>query len=255
MELNFKTFGQGPAIVILHGLFGSLDNWVTHARTLSENFSVYIVDQRNHGKSFHSPQWDYPTMAKDLNHFLDQHGIFQTHLLGHSMGGKTVMQFAMDHPQRIDKLMVIDIAPVDYEPHHDELLEALIHFDLKSIGSRQEADEQLGKKIKDPGVRQFLLKSLGRDEDKNFTWKFNLEVIYEKYPNVLKGIDTSFGYDGSTLFLYGEKSNYINPNNITEIQEDFTNATFRKIPGAGHWVHADAPELFIREIQDFLQAS
>ena len=255
MELNFKTFGQGPAIVILHGLFGSLDNWVSHARTLSENYSVYIVDQRNHGKSPHDPEWNYQIMADDLNEFLDQHGIYHTHLLGHSMGGKTVMQFAMDHPQRIDKLMVIDMAPKLYEPHHEETLEALINFDLHSIDSRKDANEKLSHKITNPGVRQFLLKSLGRDENKNFRWKFNLELIYEKYADVLEGIDTSHGYNGSTLFLYGANSNYINSGDIPEIQEDFSNAVFKEIPGAGHWVHADAPELFMKEVQAFLNGS
>lgn len=252
MELNFKSYGKGPALIILHGLFGSLDNWVSHARQLSEHFSVYVIDQRNHGRSPHAPEWDYPTMAEDLADFMDQQGIFQAHLLGHSMGGKTVMQFAMYHPERIDHLVVADMAPKAYEPHHTQILESLIQLDLSALSSRSEAEKQLAKGIADPVIRQFLLKSLGRDADKKLRWKFNLEVIYEKYALILEAIELDFPFEGPTLFLSGEQSTYVQAHDHDLIQEGFPGAQFEQMPQAGHWLHADRPAAFLAAVQAFL---
>lgn len=252
MELNFKTYGQGPALIILHGLFGSLDNWVTHARQLSTHFTVYLVDQRNHGKSPHAEPWDYPTMAEDLNEFMDQQGIFQTHLLGHSMGGKTVMQFAHDYPDRIDRLIVADMAPKAYPPHHTGIIAALNNLNLSEIGARQEADSILKKDIPEPGVRQFLLKSLSRESDQGYSWKFNLEVITRDYTNVLEEITFDYSFDQPTLFIYGGKSHYVQPQDKEKILEFFPHATFKSIPQAGHWLHAEAPDEFIAITEEFL---
>ncbi|TAE52713.1 MAG: alpha/beta fold hydrolase, partial [Bacteroidetes bacterium] len=163
MELAHKTLGQGPALLILHGLFGSLDNWLTLARQFGEHFSVYIIDQRNHGKSPWDERWDYAVMAEDLADFMDQQGIPQAYILGHSMGGKTAMQFAAEYPDRITRLIVADIAPKTYPPHHDLILETLNETPLAGLQSRQEAEAFMQSRISEPAVRQFLLKGLARD--------------------------------------------------------------------------------------------
>ncbi|MEM6344911.1 MAG: alpha/beta fold hydrolase [Bacteroidota bacterium] len=252
MDLNFKSFGNGPALIILHGLFGSLDNWVSHARQLADSYSVYLLDQRNHGKSPHDDQWDYETMADDLEAFMDQQGIYQAHLLGHSMGGKTVMQFAMHFPERIEKLIVADMAPKGYEPHHIEILETLINIDLANFENRQAVAAHMEASIPEMGVRQFLLKSLGRDGQKQFRWKFNLPVIYQNYPKILEPIELAFPFDGPTLFLSGGKSNYVSPEEHELILEGFPEASFVVIPQAGHWLHADSPSEFLQEVRAFL---
>lgn len=252
MELNFKTFGHGPALIILHGLFGSLDNWVSHARRLAQHFSVYIVDQRNHGKSPHDEQWDYGLMADDLRDFMDQHSLYTAHLLGHSMGGKTVMQFAADFPERILRLVVADMAPKAYEPHHTRILEALNGLDLHTLESRQQADELLTPEIPQASVRQFLLKSLGRKGKNGYAWKFNLPVIYRDYWKVLANVNLMEPFSGPTLFVHGGKSDYLLEEDYEAIEAHFPAATFACIPEAGHWLHADAPEAFLRIVENFL---
>ncbi len=253
MQLNFKTYGKGPALIILHGLFGSLDNWVSHAMRLAEYFSVYLLDQRNHGKSPHSPIWNYPVMAADLAEFMDQQGIFQAHLLGHSMGGKTVMQFAMDHPERIDRLIVADMAPKAYQPHHTALLEALMQLDLHQFETRSEANQALTPQIPDATVRQFLLKNLSRGSDKSYQWKFNLPVIYHNYPAILEAIELEYPLERPTLFISGAKSDYVQAADYPIIREGFPQAQFSSIEGAGHWLHAEAPDEFFERVLAFLQ--
>lgn len=252
MDLNFKTFGQGPALIILHGLFGSLDNWVSHARQLADTYSVYLIDQRNHGKSPHSDQWDYSIMADDLLDFMDQQGIYQAHLLGHSMGGKVVMVAAGRQPDRVDKLIVADMAPKSYPPHHTQILETLIHTDLTALTSRKEAKEHLSKGIPEIGVQQFLLKGLGRDDEGNFAWKFNLPVIYDNYSKVLEAVQPEETFDGPTLFISGGKSNYVQMEDHAEILDFFPNAEFEILENAGHWIHAESPQEFITSTRNFL---
>ncbi|MEM6800735.1 MAG: alpha/beta fold hydrolase [Bacteroidota bacterium] len=253
IELNYKLYGQGPPLLILHGLFGSLDNWVSHARKLSENYTVYLIDQRNHGKSPHVAPWDYPTMAEDLYDFMNKEGIYKSHLLGHSMGGKAVLQFATQYPEMIDKLLVADMTPKAYEPHHTHILESLINIDLESLESRKEAKITLEEKITDPSVVQFLLKSLGRDEGKNFRWKFNLKLIYDNYARVLDIIVIDDEIDTDTLFIYGGKSDYLQEEDKEPIKALFPQASFIKIEDAGHWLHAEKPIEFLTEIQKYLE--
>lgn len=252
LELNYKTSGQGPALIILHGLFGSLDNWVTLSRSLSEEFSVYLVDQRNHGRSPHDPEWNYQVMAEDLHDFMDQHGIMQAHLLGHSMGGKTVIKFAGEYTDRIDKLIVADMGIKQYNPHHEIILNSLASLDLTTIESRNGAKSILEQSIPNPGIVQFLLKGLGRDESKNFQWKFNFEVIHQNYSNVLEGVQNEFPFEGPTLFLSGANSEYVLPEDHHSILESFPSATFQVIDGAGHWLHADKPQEFLNAVFTFL---
>lgn len=252
IELNAKTFGQGPALIILHGLFGSLDNWVTHARILSSDFTVILPDQRNHGKSPHSEVWDYPAMAEDLADLMDSHGIFQAHLLGHSMGGKTAMQFAAAYPERIDRLVVADMAPKAYPRHHDQIIQTLLSLDLQTIATRQEAESAMKPGIPEEFVRQFLLKSLGRSEDLKFAWKFNLPVISRDYEKILEPVTLDTPFTRPTLFVSGSRSHYVLPDDQPLIRAYFPSSTFLKIEEAGHWLHADQPEAFIAAVRDFL---
>lgn len=252
LELNYKSSGQGPALIILHGLFGSLDNWVTLSRTLSEEYSVFLVDQRNHGKSPHHSEWNYDVMAEDLHDFMDQHGIMQAHLLGHSMGGKTVIRFAGEYPERIDKLIVADMGIKQYQPHHELILETLASIDLDKITSRSDAQSAMEETIQERGIIQFLLKGLGRDEQKQFRWKFNFEVINKNYANVLVGIQNDFPFEGPTLFLSGSESNYVIEEDRPAILESFPSAHFEVLQGAGHWLHADKPNEFLQQVLRFL---
>ena len=168
MQLNYKVFGEGDPIVILHGLFGSLDNWQTIAKRLADQFRVYIIDQRNHGKSPHSDTISYSVMAQDLKGFMETHGLNQSHVIGHSMGGKTALQFAVDFPAMVNKLVVVDISPRSYEGGHEMIFEALLGMEPADLRSRGEADEVLSKSIKEFGVRQFLLKNLARRKEGGF---------------------------------------------------------------------------------------
>ncbi len=252
MTLNYKTFGQGPSLIILHGLFGSLDNWATHAKILSDTYSVYIIDLRNHGKSPHSDIWDYPSMAEDIHEWMESEGISVSHLLGHSMGGKTAIQFAAVYPEKIDKLVVADMGIKQNPPSHTEILRALNALDLQTINNRSDADEQLTDTIQDQSIRQFLLKSLGRDASGNFNWKFNLKAITNNYENILAEVRPEYPIEKETLFLTGGRSSYVTEEDHEDIRSVFPHVVFTSIPNAGHWLHAEAPEEFLQILRDFL---
>jgi pimeloyl-ACP methyl ester carboxylesterase len=252
MELNFKEFGQGDPVIILHGLFGTLDNWQTIAKRMAENYTVYIVDQRNHGRSPHAEPFDYPTMAADLKEFMEANWIFNAHIIGHSMGGKTVMQFALENPDMVNKLVVADIAPVQYEPRHNHIFQALFDLDLANLNSRGEADNSLKNKITDWGERQFLLKNLTRKKEGGYRFKMNLPVIYKHYRDILAAIENLDNFDGSTLFIKGGLSQHIQEVHYEAIDSLFPNAAIKIIDNAGHWVHADAPDEFLNIVLDFL---
>jgi len=247
MQLNYKHFGEGHPLIILHGLFGMLDNWQTLARQFAEHFSVYIVDQRNHGKSSHSPEMDYYLLAEDVADFMDQQGLESACVLGHSMGGKTAMQLAMDYTHKVDKLVVVDIAPKSYPAGHDEIFKAFFSVDLESIDNRKEADEQMQKVIKDFGIRQFLLKNLSRDKEGKYYWKANIKAIQDVYPAIIENSVGPFQqFDNPTLFIKGGKSErYIEMDDWATITTHFSDAKLEIIEDTGHWVHAEKPkELF-----------
>lgn len=251
MKLNFKKVGEGKPLVILHGLFGSADNWFSIARELDKEFTMYLVDQRNHGDSPHSSAWNYDLMVEDLKELLDDEGLDKANLMGHSMGGKTVMNFALKYPERVEKLIVADIAPRYYPVHHESILEGLNSLDLKAINSRKEADEALAKYISEPGIRQFLLKSLGRDAE-GFAWKINLPVITKNIENVGEALPEGESFDGPTLFLAGANSHYIQQKDLPEILEFFPNYELEFVKNAGHWLHAEQPHAVVEEIRRFL---
>jgi pimeloyl-ACP methyl ester carboxylesterase len=251
MQLNFKKSGTGPPLVILPGLFGSLDNWFSIAKELVEHYTLYLVDQRNHGDSPHSNDWNYGVMVEDLRELLDAEGLDSVYLMGHSMGGKTVMNFAVTYPERVRKLIVGDIAPRHYPIHHQRILEGLNALNLQTLQSRKEADDQLAAFIPELGIRQFLLKSLGRDAN-GFAWKINLPVITEQIEEVGKALEEGTIFDGPTLFLGGANSSYIQQQDLPDINTHFPNSEWVSIPDAGHWLHAEQPEAVVKAIRRFL---
>jgi esterase len=252
MELHYRQLGEGPALIILHGLFGSLDNWLTLGRQFAIKRSVFLVDQRNHGRSPHSEAMSYALFSSDLEAFMEQHGIRQAAVLGHSMGGKTAMRFALDHPDQTEALVVADMAPKAYAAGHDQIFQALFSIDLEGLSSRSEAEEQLSLAISDPGVRLFLLKNLQRNAQGGFAWKMNLPAIHRHYAGILEPISADFPYPGPTLFIRGERSGYVREQDYPLISELFPRVEHAAVPGAGHWLHAEQPDLFFQEVEAFL---
>lgn len=251
MELNFKAFGEGFPIVILHGLFGTSDNWQTIAKQLAKDYWVFILDQRDHGRSPHTDGLDYERMAGDLAEFLEQQWIYEAHIIGHSMGGKTAMQFAMNYPDLVEKLVVVDIAPKTYIGGHQAIFDALFALDLEQIDSRKEADAFLAERITDYGTRQFLLKNLTREKEGGYRWKMNLPIIYESYQAILETVEGEV-FDKESLFIRGSRSNYIQATDETLIKDFFPKAKIESIE-AGHWVHAEKPKELLTSIQNFLR--
>ncbi|RME98703.1 MAG: alpha/beta fold hydrolase [Bacteroidetes bacterium] len=254
MQLNHKIFGQGPPLIILHGLFGSLDNWQTLAKRWAEDFTVLLIDQRNHGRSPHTEAHTYPLMAQDLQAFMVDNGLPMAHILGHSMGGKTAMQFALQHPDMVDKLVVVDIAPKTYPPGHTTIINALHALDLDQISNRSMADEQLARSIAEPGVRQFLLKNLTRNPECGYRWKINLPTLTQYYPHILKNIELDGVLEKPALFIRGDRSDYIKDEDLLTILEHFPQARLETVKSAGHWVHAEQPDTLYHLVRDFLVA-
>lgn len=252
-KLNFKVFGEGEPLIILHGLFGSLDNWITLAKRFSENFKVYVVDQRNHGLSFHSDQFNYEVMSEDLMTFMNQENIESANLIGHSMGGKTVMNFAVSYPEKIQRLIVADIGPKYYPVHHTQIIKALYSIKVSELNSRKDADDQMSTLISNFGIRQFLLKNLSRDGD-HFKWKMNLDVIASNIEEVGKALNQNATYAKETLFIRGQNSDYINDSDLNLINSIFPKAKLDTIEGAGHWLHAEKPQEFYDMVFNFLNS-
>ena len=252
MKLNFKKTGEGKPLIILHGLFGSADNWFTIARDLGKHYTLYLVDQRNHGDSPHTDAWNYDVMAEDIANLMKAEKLETAHIMGHSMGGKTAMKFALTHPEMVEKLIVADIAPRHYPVHHEKILEGLNAIDLSTIKNRKEADDKLAEYIKEAGIRQFLLKSLGRDSDGNFIWKVNLSVITDNIEAVGEEIDSDRTFENTTLFMGGENSDYIKDSDKNDIDRLFPNNHLIYIKDAGHWLHAEQPAAVAESIKAFL---
>ena len=251
MQLNFKKVGEGEPLVILHGLFGSLDNWLSLAKKLGEQFEVFIVDARNHGQSPHNNNFNYDVMADDLYEFLMHNNIIDPIILGHSMGGKTAMQFTMNYPNKLAKLIVVDIAPKAYPVHHTAILDGMLSLNLEIINTRSGADKQLSKYIDDLSTRQFLLKNLYWIEKEKLAWRFNLPVINDSIEIIGQGLENIEVFDKSTLFIRGKKSNYITKNDFEAIKTIFPHAEIKTMD-TGHWVHAENPTEFIQQVSSFL---
>lgn len=237
----------------MHGLFGMLDNWHNLARKFSDNYHVYLLDLRNHGQSPHSDAINYPLMANDLWEFMQQQNIAQAYILGHSMGGKVAMEFALRFPEKCLKLIVVDIAPVRYKPGHNDIFKALFALNIDDENkSRKDLDEDMSDLIPEFGVRQFLLKSLVRKDEGGYYWKFNLPAIHAHYDEIIAELEGNRSYGGPTLFIRGEKSPYILDQYLPSIHESFPNSQLETIDGAGHWVHAEKPVELISVVEDFL---
>lgn len=255
--LNHKILGEGKPkkLVILHGLFGMLDNWVSLGKRFAEFFEVHLIDQRNHGRSFHHPVHNYQEMAQDLVNYLDAKDLDQVYLLGHSMGGKTVMQVACSFPERIEKLIVVDIAPKYYPPHHQVILQGLNAVETSQITSRKQADEVLSNFFDNQAIRMFLLKSLYRKEDKTYGFRFNLPTLEAQIESIGGSSDISCVFDKPTMFVDGALSNYILEEDHDLIEEHFPDNEIVEIPNAGHWVHAEQADLFWEKVMHFIQYS
>ncbi len=254
MELAYRTYGAGQPLIILHGLFGQSDNWNTLAKRFAENgFQVFAIDQRNHGLSPHSNEWDYQAMAADLNEFIHAHHLLQPILLGHSMGGKTVMFFDLLFPGVAAKIIVADIAPRAYGAHHDSVLKALNAVDFSSINIRKEAEAILSQYISDFGTKQFLLKNIywKEDESKQMDWRFDLKTITEKYDNVSVEVPAGSS-ETPALFIRGDKSGYVTDADIESIASRFPNYRIETIANSGHWVHAEQPDAFFNQVMHFI---
>ena len=254
MQLNYKQIGQGSDVVLIHGLFGSLENLNVIAKPLSEHFRVTNVDLRNHGLSPHSDEMDYLAMANDIVELMATLKIQKAHLVGHSMGGKVAMQVALTHSELVDKLVVLDIAPVSYPARHTQILEALNAVKNADISDRKQADLIMQPYIEELGVRQFLLKSLYKSDEGKFVWRFNLSVLDNKYSTITDNINANNSCLCETLFIKGNDSDYILAEHRDAINALFKNVSAKIIHGAGHWLHAQKPQAVNKAINDFLTA-
>lgn len=253
--LHSKIYGQekqGIPLLVFHGLFGMLDNWGTFGKEMGEFFPVHLIDLRNHGKSFHSEEMSHDDLAHDISHYMEFHGIEKANLLGHSLGGKAVMQFAVKYPPKVEKLIVVDISPKAYPPHHQGIIKALESVDFTKLNSRQEVEEILHQYIPEKSVIQFLTKNLYWTEDKKLNWRFNLKPLSEKYNDFVSNAIKFGVFSGETLFISGEKSNYILPQDEFLIKQQFPHSSVITIKNAGHWVQAENPKDFNEEVKRFL---
>jgi pimeloyl-ACP methyl ester carboxylesterase len=243
MKLFFRELGEGKPMIILHGLFGSSDNWLTQAKLFAPHYKVLSLDLVNHGQSPHSDAFDYPSMVNDLREFIDDHEIREPVIVGHSMGGKAAMNLALAHPDLINKLIVVDIAPKPYNLEHYAIVEGLNAIPVETLTSRNEADELLSQHVPESDVRQFLLKNLQRKSTGGFSWKINLPVISSKLSNI--GVDLQFTgtFTKPTLFIRGAKSKYITDEDHQRIREVFPSAEIQTLD-TGHWVQAEKPQAF-----------
>lgn len=253
MKLSFRKLGQGKPLFIMHGLFGSADNWQTLGKGFAEHFTVYLIDLRNHGQSPHVDESNYRVMSEDIKELADDEGLDKIMLIGHSMGGKVAMQFAVTHPERVEKLVVVDIGPKKYPVTNQFIIDAIDTLDLPSFKNRKEVDEKLTPLVPDFGTRQFLLKNLYWTDDQRLDWKFNYPVLKQHIKAVgeVTPIPAS-PVEAPTLFIKGEKSDYIFPSDEKLISAMFPNSSIITIAGAGHWVHADKPQEFFKETMEFL---
>lgn len=252
--LHSKILGEGAPLLILHGFLGMLDNWKTlGGQYAKEGYGVHLIDQRNHGKSFRSPDFDYELLTEDIKAYMEHYGLPKAIVMGHSMGGKTAMQLACTYPDLVAKLIVADMAPKYYPPHHQLIINALKGLDLERYTSRSEVDEALAINITDFGTRQFLLKNLYRETRDKFGFRFNLDVLSQKMEEIGENIGTTDVFYGPTLFLRGDRSEYIVPEDFPAIKRHFPMAKIETIDEAGHWIHAQNPKQFFGKSLAFMK--
>lgn len=254
LTLNYKEYGSGKPLIVLHGLLGSLDNWHTLATEWGkQGLHVYTLDLRNHGRSPHTEHHSTKLMVDDLKDFMDQRGLTKASLLGHSMGGKVVMQFAVNHPSLVDKLIVADMAPRAYRPGaHDDVFNAIFNVDLTKAHTRKEVEEAMSVYLGDFGTRQFVMKGLDRLDEGKYKWKFNVQTLFHDYPDILPEVSATASFNGPVLFIKGGNSLYIQEKDMPLIKKLYPSAVVHTIDQAGHWLHADNPSAFFEEVKNFL---
>lgn len=255
MKLHANVLGSGKPMLILHGFLGMGDNWKTLGSRFAdeEGFQVHLIDQRNHGRSPHTEEFSYEIMAEDIKDYCDQNDLDDIVLIGHSMGGKTAMHVAIEYPQLLDALIVVDIAPKYYPPHHQTILEGLTMLQNTKLSSRRTADEKLKDYIKDLGIRQFLLKNLYWKEKGKLAFRMNLPVLKDKIETVGQALADEAEYGGRTLFIKGGKSNYIKDDDKNLLKKHFPKSQLLTIKDTDHWVHAEKPDAFFKGVMGFLQ--
>jgi len=254
MKLFYRELGQGQPMIIMHGIFGSSDNWLTQARLFSSRYRVFTLDLRNHGQSEHHPDFDYKVMANDLKEFIASHELENAIVIGHSMGGKEAMNFALAHPEKLLKLIVVDIAPKSYNLEHYVILDGLKAIPIDTVSSRQEADQILSEYVPEPDVRQFLLKNLQRKSEGGFSWKLNLPVIDKNLSKIGFDLQYEGKFEKPTLFIRGGKSRYVHDSDMTRIKEVFPMAQLETLD-TGHWVQAEKPQEFVDVVMKWLKSS
>lgn len=260
MFLNFKELGEentnNGTLLIIHGLFGMLDNLMTIGRKFAEKYHVYLIDARNHGRSPWDETHDYASMSQDIYELIKNQAIkAPIFLFGHSMGGKAVMQFAAENPTLFSKLIVVDIAPKAYPVHHGTIIDALNEVDVAHLTNRNEAEEAMVRYGLDLSTRQFLMKNLYRTEEGAFAWRMNLRVLTAQIEKIGEKLEYQQPIRQPTLFIRGSKSQYIQSEDHTEIKQIFPNAAIVTIAGSGHWVHAEKPNELYEVVMQFLEKS
>ena len=250
--LNSTIIGEGQPFLFLHGYFGMSDNWKTLGNKFAKNYQVHLIDQRNHGRSFHSYDFDYELLVEDLYNYIKHYNLKNIILLGHSMGGKVAMLFAVTYPEFIDKLIIVDIGPKYYQPHHQNILEALNAVNFTLHNTRSKVEEVLNMYIKEQGILQFLLKNVYWKAKGQLAYRFNLQSLTENNNEVGEALPSFTHFEGETLFLSGENSNYITPKDTALISAHFSNYKIVTVKNAGHWLHAENPVQFYNEVTTFL---
>ncbi|HZY80439.1 MAG TPA: alpha/beta fold hydrolase [Cyclobacteriaceae bacterium] len=252
MKLFFREAGQGTPLIILHGLFGSSDNWYTLSKVFADRYRVFTIDQRNHGQSPHTPEHDYKLLTEDLEEFVEEHKLEKPIILGHSMGGKTAMNFALKYPSKTGKLIVVDIMPKSYPLHHDHILGGMKSLNLANLQSRGEAEEILSKQIPKVDERQFIMKNLARNEQMGFEWKINLDALDKNIGKMGEALQYEGQYTGPTLFIKGARSGYYKPGDEATVAKYFPNVKWVTME-TGHWVQAEQPKEFAQIVNDWLK--
>ena len=253
--LHSTILGSGDPLLILHGFLGMSDNWKTLGNKYAENgYQVHLIDQRNHGRSFHSDHFDYGFLSQDIQTYLQKYQLEHVNIIGHSMGGKTAMQLAVDCPEYVSKLLIADIAPKFYPPHHQDIIEGLKTLDFNDLKSRSEADKKLAESIPNFGIRQFLLKNLYWVDKGQLGFRCNLNVLQHRMEEIGENISGTATFTGPTLFLSGSHSEYIHENDGVAIKKHFPKAVITTISNAGHWLHAENPSDFFKASLNFLNS-
>lgn len=251
--LHSKIIGEGEPLLILHGFLGMGDNWKSLGNKFSENYEVHLMDQRNHGRSFFDDEFNYEVLVDDLLNYMNHHQLKKTIILGHSMGGKTAMLFAVTHPEKVEKIIIADIGPKFYPRHHDTILEGLSTIDFSLQKSRSEVEKVLKSYIPEWGIRQFLLKNVYWKTKEQLAFRFNLSALIENIDEIGTALPSLTVYQGKILFLKGENSGYITKDDIHLIKAHFPKAEIKTVKNAGHWLHAENPQDFYNYVAEFLQ--